>query len=182
MQTQLELRARRFRSRLGYPLKKLGGLGGWRVGAPVQRHPELLAHFVRVMHGQIVGWRISTINGARQLTQLRISECVLEPDGPFGEKVVERIRVLEPGSWTLFQKTTVTETGSSAYLRLGGGSQTIDGSGTILSTCNSMLPSASRIGCPVFTSFGRVFSETDARWTSPGTLSDVSTKSWPGRN
>lgn len=38
------------------------------------------------------------------LTQVRILEQTLEPDGPFGEVLVKRIRVLEPTKWTLYKK------------------------------------------------------------------------------
>jgi hypothetical protein len=47
-------------------------------------------------------------NGARVLTQLRISECAKVPDGEFGDAKKERVRVLEPGSWRLFEEQAET--------------------------------------------------------------------------
>lgn len=39
-----------------------------------------------------------------QLTQIRIYECCYEPDGAFGEKKVERVRVIEQDTWTVYRK------------------------------------------------------------------------------
>jgi hypothetical protein len=65
------------------------------------RHPALL----RARHARPnPRLAVSTVNGARHLTQLRISECAKVEDGEFGEKTVNRVRVLEPGSWRLFEE------------------------------------------------------------------------------
>lgn len=61
-------------------------------------------YFVRVMHRQILGWRAESVNGARRLTQLRLAESATVDDGPYGEKTVERVRVLTPGSWEVWEK------------------------------------------------------------------------------
>lgn len=61
-------------------------------------------YFVHVAHGSILGWRFERVNGAVRLTQLRILERVEEPDGQFGVKVVEQVRVLEPGRWEVHRK------------------------------------------------------------------------------
>lgn len=53
---------------------------------------------------QILGWRTEQSEGKQMLTQLRLSESVMIPDGEFGEKIVQQIRVLEPGSYQIFQK------------------------------------------------------------------------------
>jgi hypothetical protein len=52
----------------------------------------------------LIGWKSTFIDGAETLTQVRIKECVTEPDGEFGEKEVEQIKVLEPGRWTTYRK------------------------------------------------------------------------------
>jgi hypothetical protein len=52
----------------------------------------------------LIGWRSTTINGAEALTQVRIKECVTEPDGQFGEKEIEQIRVLMSGAWQTWRK------------------------------------------------------------------------------
>jgi hypothetical protein len=61
-------------------------------------------YFVRVMHGQILGWRTEVVNGRRVLSQLRLSEHCAEADGAFGETAVERVRVLEPGRWAIWER------------------------------------------------------------------------------
>jgi hypothetical protein len=61
-------------------------------------------YFVHVCHDAILGWRAANVNGAMQLLQLRILETVSEPDGPFADKVIEQVRVLEPGSWATWRK------------------------------------------------------------------------------
>jgi hypothetical protein len=60
-------------------------------------------YFVRIRHDQILGWRTSSVSGASKLTQLRYSEDAPEPDGEYGEKTVHRVRVLEPGSFRVFE-------------------------------------------------------------------------------
>ena len=52
----------------------------------------------------ILGWRTEMANGAQKLTQLRLFEKVLVPDGLYGEKQVEQVRVLTPGAFEIFQK------------------------------------------------------------------------------
>ena len=52
----------------------------------------------------ILGWRSEIIDGTRQLTQLRLLENVVEPDGKYGEKQVKQIRVLERGRYEIHRK------------------------------------------------------------------------------
>ena len=54
----------------------------------------------------ILGWRTEIVDGSRKLTQLRLFETVVEPDGKYGEKIINRIRVLEPGRYELHRKST----------------------------------------------------------------------------
>jgi hypothetical protein len=53
---------------------------------------------------QILGWRAEQQEGKQVLTQLRLAEMVAVPEGEFGEKAVEQIRVLTPGEFQLHQK------------------------------------------------------------------------------
>ena len=57
----------------------------------------------------ILGWRTEVIDGVRQLTQLRLMEHVVEPDGKYGEKIVKQIRVLEPGRYEIHRKNNKGE-------------------------------------------------------------------------
>jgi hypothetical protein len=53
---------------------------------------------------QILGWRSEAKEGRQELTMLRLAETVTIPDGIYGEKVVQQIRVLTPGQYQLHQK------------------------------------------------------------------------------
>ena len=53
---------------------------------------------------EILGWRAELIDGQQQLTQLRLLESVVEPDGLYGEKTVEQVRLLTPGGYQLHRK------------------------------------------------------------------------------
>lgn len=59
---------------------------------------------VHIRAEQVIGWRIEEDAGRPRLTQLRLRETASEPDGAFGERTVEQIRVLEPGAWTLWRQ------------------------------------------------------------------------------
>ena len=52
----------------------------------------------------ILGWRTEIIDGEQRLMQLRLSEFIIVPDGDYGEKEVQQIRVLSPGEFKLFQR------------------------------------------------------------------------------
>lgn len=52
---------------------------------------------------QIIGWRTTDNRAESALSQVRISERVTEPDGLFGEAVIEQIRVLTPDRWEVWR-------------------------------------------------------------------------------
>jgi hypothetical protein len=53
---------------------------------------------------QILGWRTEAKEGKQQLTMLRLQEVASEPDGLYGEKLVQQVRVLTPGEYEIHQK------------------------------------------------------------------------------
>jgi hypothetical protein len=53
---------------------------------------------------QILGWRTEPKDGQQALSMLRLSETVTVPDGEYGEKAVQQIRLLTPGGYQLHQK------------------------------------------------------------------------------
>lgn len=55
---------------------------------------------------QILGYRTEQQDGAQRLIQLRLQETVLEvdPDGKYGEKQIDQIRVLTPGEYQIHQR------------------------------------------------------------------------------
>jgi hypothetical protein len=69
-----------------------------------ERAAGIRPYFVHVKHDQILGWRTQQQAGATVLTQLRLMESVDVDDGAFGSKVVQQVRVLEPGRWATYRK------------------------------------------------------------------------------
>lgn len=61
-----------------------------------------LRPYVVMIHPmQVLGWR----DDGTKLTQFRYLETVTEDDGDFGVKIIEQVRVLEPGTWKIYRKT-----------------------------------------------------------------------------
>ncbi len=63
----------------------------------------LRPYWIEVKPQQILGWRAARVDGAWKLLQLRIAEVVEEPEGEFGTEMVDQVRVLEPGLWSLYR-------------------------------------------------------------------------------
>jgi hypothetical protein len=66
-------------------------------------------YLVHVKPGQIIdAVPMKGKGGAQVIGQVRFMECVEEPapDGEFGTKTVQQIRVLEPGRWATYRKGT----------------------------------------------------------------------------
>ena len=53
---------------------------------------------------EILGFRSELKDGKQELTQLRLAEKIVVPDGLYGEKQVEQVRVLTPGAFEIHQK------------------------------------------------------------------------------
>jgi hypothetical protein len=92
------------------------GLGGILVDFPTkaddvrtvadERAAGLRPYMVEIMPWQVLGWKESRKNGAWVLDQLRIMECVDEPDpqDPWATVKVDQVRVLEPGKWATYRQ------------------------------------------------------------------------------
>jgi hypothetical protein len=65
---------------------------------------NLRPYWVKVDKEQVKNWRTAKVNGIEKLTQVTISECLMEPDGDFGEKRVTQYRVLRPGEWLIYRQ------------------------------------------------------------------------------
>jgi hypothetical protein len=61
-------------------------------------------YWVRYNPRQILGWRTEQQDGQQVLTQLRLSETTTVPDGDYGERTVEQVRVLTPGGYQLWRR------------------------------------------------------------------------------
>jgi hypothetical protein len=66
-------------------------------------------YFVQIKYGNVLGWKSERINGVETLTQLRLLECAVEPDGEFHEKEIEQVRVLTPGKWEIWREVETGE-------------------------------------------------------------------------
>ena len=56
----------------------------------------------------ILGWRTELKDGAQQLSQLRLLERVIVPDGEYGEEEIEQVRVLTPGGFEIHRRDNNT--------------------------------------------------------------------------
>ena len=56
-------------------------------------------YFINIDAPQIWGWRQESTNPSSKLTQVRLHEWVCVPEGDFGEKREEQIRVIYPGKF-----------------------------------------------------------------------------------
>jgi len=61
-------------------------------------------YFTTYTGSSILGWRTTQTEDGVILSQLRLMECVSEPDGEWGERQVIQVRVLEPGTWQTYRK------------------------------------------------------------------------------
>ena len=61
-------------------------------------------YLIHVKSEQVLGWRSQMVNGSEVLTQFRYMESVTVPDGAYGEKVAQRVRVLQPGLVEVYVK------------------------------------------------------------------------------
>lgn len=90
----------------------------------VQEKKGWRPYWVTIEPEQIIGWRSEVRNGKTVLTQVRIKESTEEPSGEFGTRTVNRIRVLEPGSWTLWVE--VKEEGKTTWVVQDRGATSIN--------------------------------------------------------
>ncbi|MBN8963029.1 MAG: DUF4055 domain-containing protein [Rhizobiales bacterium] len=72
---------------------------------------------------RLLGWKSELIGGVHTLTQIRVFEIVSEPDGLYGEKDVEQVRVVEPGRWEIHRKDqrgewVVVDSGTSSLSKI----------------------------------------------------------------
>tara|TARA_B100001093_G_scaffold497455_1_gene544405 strand:- start:7256 stop:8707 length:1452 start_codon:yes stop_codon:yes gene_type:complete len=61
-------------------------------------------YWVEIEPKNIYGWRLDRDSNYGTLTQVRIAEKAVIPDGEFGEKCYDQIRVIEPGRYRLYRK------------------------------------------------------------------------------
>jgi hypothetical protein len=101
-------------SALGYGLcgilvdcPKAEGIAANAAGVPTKADEQragVRPYFVHIKPWQILGWVAKREGGNWVLKMLRLMECVEEPDGEFGTKDVEQVRVLRPGAFDVYRK------------------------------------------------------------------------------
>ena len=61
-------------------------------------------YYVTFTPREILGWRTEIADGKQKLTMVRLMEKITVPDGLYGEKQVQQVRVLTPGAFEIHQK------------------------------------------------------------------------------
>jgi hypothetical protein len=73
-----------------------------------QTEAELKPYFVSVAPWDVLGWRHDQREHSGKIQQVRIREQLARPDGRYGLKFVEQIRVLTPGGYELWEDMETT--------------------------------------------------------------------------
>ena len=68
-----------------------------------EQEQETRPYAVHIKAGDLFAWNFSTVNGVKELTQIRIRETTTEQDGLWGERLVQRIRVIYPDRFELYE-------------------------------------------------------------------------------
>lgn len=74
-----------------------------------ERAIGLRPYFVHIKACQLIACFGTRVQGKWVIQQLRFMECVDEPDGAFGVKNVDQVRVLEPGKWATYRQNEKKE-------------------------------------------------------------------------
>jgi len=69
-----------------------------------ERAQDRRPYWIEVDPNNLYGWRLDRESNYGNLIQARIAEKAVLPDGDFGEKVYDQIRVIEPGRYRIFRK------------------------------------------------------------------------------
>lgn len=80
------------------------------TGATLATEREMKAgpFFVHVPLSRVLGWKVEVAHGVPKVVQFRFAECAEVPDGEFGTKEEQRVRVWEPGLVRVFRKVQTT--------------------------------------------------------------------------
>jgi hypothetical protein len=82
----------------------LDGLTHVLVDMPADEAAGARPYLVHVPADNLIGWRTSRTGGAETLAEIRIAEEGVLPDGPWGERVARRVRVIRPDAWSLWEE------------------------------------------------------------------------------
>lgn len=91
-----------------------------------ERNAGARPYLVYYRHDQILGGMSEVVNGATRLTMLRLAETAEVPDGEYGVECKQRVRVLRPGSWELYERVSgVGNARGEIYVLIEGGGLTV---------------------------------------------------------
>lgn len=65
----------------------------------------LRPYFSHVPFASVLGWRSEMRDNVEVCTQFRYKSVVIEPDGEFGEKIIEQVTVMNPGMVTVYRQS-----------------------------------------------------------------------------
>jgi len=91
---------------------------GGAVSLAEERQQNRRPYWIEVDPTNIYGWRLDRESNYGNLIQVRLAEKAVLPDGEFGEKIYDQVRVIEPGRYRVFRKR---ETVEDLYEDDGGG-------------------------------------------------------------
>jgi hypothetical protein len=74
-----------------------------------ERNQNRRPYWIEVDPANVYGWRLDREVNYGKLIQVRIAEQAVVPEGDFGEKVFDQIRVIEPGQYKIFRKKETTK-------------------------------------------------------------------------
>lgn len=66
-------------------------------------------YWLHIPISRIIACRTDHIGGKERIVHLRLREDITEPDGEWGEKQVEQVRVVTPDAWQLWRKKAQTQ-------------------------------------------------------------------------
>jgi len=69
-----------------------------------ERQQNRRPYWIEIDPNNLYGWRLDRESNYGNLVQVRLAEKAVLPDGQFGEKVYDQIRVIEPGRYRIFRK------------------------------------------------------------------------------
>ena len=74
------------------------------VSLAEERQQNRRPYWIEIDPNNIYGWRLDRESNYGSLIQVRVGEKAVLPDGDFGEKIYDQIRVIEPGNYRVFRK------------------------------------------------------------------------------
>ena len=75
-------------------------------------------YLINIAPPDLIGWQAEKTSKSKELTQIRVKDVVIEPDGDYGDKEVTYINVYTPNSWEKHQQDSEN---TDKYTKIGSG-------------------------------------------------------------